>query len=237
MAGPIRERYGPLQASLSFADLRAALADLGVDLIEQPSTNAGYREYRQPDTAVHLLVTDGHVDHITAPSRPVITDVAVDQQRIRHLLQASDERRLAWSDRHRPDAGDAANWWLGMFLQIERTIHRNADQRLPATRLYLWAVRRSHQDGAFSAGETAIRVATLFHGYAAELGDVLPTRGPDRPRLPRRPPDHPRPGTRSPHPEPGQPPGDARQAKNLISAAAPACPTKPSPNGFAPGSR
>ncbi|WP_051466776.1 hypothetical protein [Actinomadura oligospora] len=231
-AGPIRERYGPLQVSLRFEDLRDALADLGVDLVELPSTNAGYQEYWQPDTGAHILAADGEIDRIIAPlpaeavARKA-TDAPVDQQRIRHLLQASDERRSAWINRHRPDVGDEANWWLRLFLQIEQTIHRNADQRVLATRLYLWAVDRSHQDGAFSAGETAVRIAAFssslgFHGYTAELAEELPTADQivrdclsalpltlDQARVPCvLSPDN-LPAMRA-----------SRQAKNLISAAA-----------------
>ncbi|MFC5183590.1 hypothetical protein [Actinomadura harenae] len=183
--GPIQERHGPLQDSLRFADLRAALADLGVDMVELMSPNEGYREYWQPDTAVHILAADGEVDRVIAPlpaesAAHMVAGVPADRQHIGHLLQTSDEQRLAWVDRHRPEARDAANWWLRLFLQIEHRMHGGADQRVAAARLYLWAVRRSHLDGAFGAGETAIRVSAFssslgFHGYAAELAGVVPT--------------------------------------------------------------
>ncbi|WP_106403154.1 hypothetical protein [Actinocorallia populi] len=227
-AGPIRESYGSLQASLRFADLQAALADLGVDLVELPSRNEGYREYWQPDSTVHILAADGEVDRIVAPLRAeavarMFTDAPVGRQRVRHLLQASDQQRLAWIDRHRPNARDAANWWLCLFLDIEHMVHRNADQRVPAARLYLWAVRRSHEDGVFEAGETAIRVATFgFPGSAADLTDVLPTADQivrdcldalpitlDQAQVPCPPHARDLPAMRA-----------SRQAKNLINAAA-----------------
>ncbi|MEV4254791.1 hypothetical protein AB0J52_16700 [Spirillospora sp. NPDC049652] len=66
-ARPIEDAYGPLRASLRFAELRAALTGLGVDLVELPSPNEGYQEYWQPDAAVHILVFDGEVDRIIAP--------------------------------------------------------------------------------------------------------------------------------------------------------------------------
>lgn len=184
-ADSIRESYGPLDASLRFADLRAALADLGVDLVDLPSMNEGYREFWQPDSAVHIIAADDdEVERLIAPLRAEVVacmsrEVPVDQQRIRHLLQASEQRRSAWIDRHRPDPQDAANWWLRLFLQIEQVIHNRADQRVPTTFLYLWAVRRSQEEGTFTAAETAIRVAAFssslrFHGYASDLAEVLP---------------------------------------------------------------
>ncbi|MGI8329828.1 hypothetical protein ACRYCC_07665 [Actinomadura scrupuli] len=184
-AAPIRERYGPLQASLPLVDLQAALMDLGVDLVELPSTNEGYREYWQPDSAVHILVADGEVDRIIAPLRAetaasMVKGFPIDQQRIRHLLQASEQQRLAWISRHQPGAQDAANWWLRLFLQIEHAIHSRAGTRVDATRLYLWAVRRAQEEGAFAADETAIRVAAVTsslraRNYASEVIEVLPT--------------------------------------------------------------
>ncbi|GAA0968288.1 hypothetical protein [Actinocorallia libanotica] len=184
-AVPIRERYGPLQASLRFADLQAALTDLGVDLAELPSTGEGYQEYWQPDSAVHILVADGEVDHIIAPLRAeavasMSRGFPIDRQRVRHLLQASEQQRLAWISRHQPSSQDAANWWLRLFLQIEHAIHSRADQRLDAAHLYLWAIRRAQEQGAFSPEETAIRIAAFTsslrsRGYTSALTEVLPT--------------------------------------------------------------
>lgn len=75
-ADPIQIKHGPLQPSLPFETLRTALSDLDIDLIELPSTNTGVREFWQPESAVHILVSDdphGEVHAITAPLRAEYT--------------------------------------------------------------------------------------------------------------------------------------------------------------------
>ncbi|WP_169946772.1 hypothetical protein [Microbispora sp. H11081] len=187
-AGPIEKEYGPLQPHLPFHALRTALADLGIDLVELPTTNVEFREYWQPESMVSLLVTDDRLDGgvyaVTAPLRAETaarrtSDPAPGGHRIDHLLQATASQRQAWLNRHRSKGVDAPNWWLSLFLHIEATVNNRSDQRAEAARLYMWAVRQAHKTGTFSDAETAIRIASFstarhVRGHSDDLAGVLP---------------------------------------------------------------
>ncbi|MEV0584414.1 hypothetical protein [Nonomuraea sp. NPDC050310] len=66
-ADPIRIEYGPLQPALPLESLRAALAELGVGLVERPRAQADVREFLQPGSGAQIVVVEGEVHAVSVP--------------------------------------------------------------------------------------------------------------------------------------------------------------------------
>jgi len=178
----LSQRYGAFGSCLLVTDLREALSDRGIDLVEIPAAGPGIQEYWQPASHVVVLVdqnreTPGTVVKISASLDGQAVAVRQRRGEARQLRQALDQlliaqepERLRWLARREPDEPDRTNWWLHLLVLIEYRIEHDP-QHEGWIRLHRWAVEQAYVREALSRSETAIRTA-YFVNEQYERKDV-----------------------------------------------------------------
>lgn len=187
----LRQRYGAIEPMPSFEALRTAVERHGLQLVELPGASPGCAEFWQPESQASVLVSTGEGDsgRVVKISVPLTADaVAVRRNRheasslsqaLDHLVQVSEQDRATWLDRRQPDEPDRTNWWLHLLALIHNRIYSRPGQQRDWILLYWWALGQARDRRALSQVETAIQSSYFIAGLQrdgvdADVCNLLP---------------------------------------------------------------